>query len=295
MFLLIKYFIDILKYKISRNNLSKYIKINKTNNLIQEIVNLKTQKNTDTFFILGGGTSIAELTKENFDLISKNISIGINNWINHKYVPDIYLYEMARKNDIIYNPVFHENFKIKAADYENVLIVLKDVGKAFYDIKSTINNNKLFKDTYYPLMLSVDNYGLKFWEKYDIKLKFLYFFQKLLGEKVVQQQRMSITFAIDLARKCGFRKIVLCGVDLNSTKYFWEISSISDYIDNRISIPVTLQAGSIHSTMDVNINKLKADQVLFSIQNTYKTLFGIDLFVSSKNSLLYPTYPLYFI
>ena len=143
-------------------------------------------------------------------------------------------------------------------------------------------------------MLSVDNYGLNFWNKYYIKLKLINFYQKLVREQVIQQQRMSITFAIDLARKCGFRKIVLCGVDLNSTKYFWETIACSNFIDHRISFPVTLQTGTTHSTMNATVNALKADQVLYCIQNTYKTYFDIDLFVSSKKSLLYPTYPLYF-
>ncbi len=50
---------------------------------------LRAKPSADTFFILGSGGSIEELTTQNFDEIGQQRSVGINNWPVHPFVPDL--------------------------------------------------------------------------------------------------------------------------------------------------------------------------------------------------------------
>lgn len=60
---------------------------------------LTPDKGSETLFILGGGTSVNSLTPENFETIGQGVSIGINAWAIHDFVPDAYALETAANSN----------------------------------------------------------------------------------------------------------------------------------------------------------------------------------------------------
>jgi len=53
----------------------------------------------DTFFILGSGSSVEDLVPSDFEKIHSQVSVGINAWPLHHFVPDIYAYEPVPADD----------------------------------------------------------------------------------------------------------------------------------------------------------------------------------------------------
>jgi len=52
-----------------------------------------------TFFILGSGASVEDLNHSNFHTIRGQVSVGINAWVLHNFVPDFYAYEPGTESE----------------------------------------------------------------------------------------------------------------------------------------------------------------------------------------------------
>ena len=60
-----------------------------------------------TVFILGSGSSVKGLSKDRFDYIASNgVSIGINFWFLHEFIPDYYTVELT---PMVYDKVDYIN------------------------------------------------------------------------------------------------------------------------------------------------------------------------------------------
>jgi hypothetical protein len=53
----------------------------------------------DTLFILGSGASVEDLGPEYFREINSQVSVGINAWPLHHFVPDLYAFEPVPEGD----------------------------------------------------------------------------------------------------------------------------------------------------------------------------------------------------
>jgi hypothetical protein len=278
---IIKY---LFKLKKVKNN------VNLSRGLINQLRSLKINKNSDIVYILGGGCSILEFQNDEWNFIKKQCSFGINNWIIHNHVPDVYIFEMYRKNESNLNFKFIENLKRKAELYSKSIVILKDLDKVYPNFELINKLREIFNLFFIPCMLTFDIFGLEFWKN---RLPSNFFWINKFKFDVIFQQRITVSFAIDLARQAGFKKIVLCGVDLNSTKYFWEDPDYIHSLDKNITIEDSQQTGNIHSTVNPLVNTLTADKVIINMAKWYKDNLGIEIYVSSKDSILYPNLPHY--
>ena len=84
------------KKKLQKEN---YISFKKNKpKLIFDVLNNKL--NFNKVFVLGSGSSINELSDKNFDEINSNCSVGINKWIFHDFVSNIYMIELNNDYDL---------------------------------------------------------------------------------------------------------------------------------------------------------------------------------------------------
>ena len=56
-------------------------------------LNVQEYKKSDTIFIMGSGSSINTISEDQWNIISKNDSLGLNFWIIHDFIPTFYCYE----------------------------------------------------------------------------------------------------------------------------------------------------------------------------------------------------------
>ena len=98
--------------------------------------------------------------------------------------------------------------------------------------------------------------------------------------------RASITLAISIGYMLGFKRIVLCGVDLLNNRYFWEDPNYSK--NEIVSPPPPVPIRKIHSTVDPTLHPVTVDQSVYAINEIFLKKDDIQLNVLNKSSKLYP-------
>lgn len=276
----VSFFRDYFKFRrwIYRNNFKK-------------ISNLNIKASNKTFFILGSGDSVENITSDEWKIVSKNFSVGINHWVIHDFVPNAYsiegkpegynrklnpgnslnmmeMYKMALSRETVKknNPYIFMNGNY--LDLENIPIPDFLLGNifAYGPIKSLARNAKTFSK-YLELYISQSN-------------------EKLFKD-LIYYQGASIERLILLAKYLGFKKIVLLGVDLKNTSTFYNTNT--DHLKNLgINYRVNSnQDKEIHRTADRAQKTLTVLDTIPIIAN-YLKKDGVEVYINNKECPLYP-------
>jgi len=249
---------------------------------------LSDNKSSDTLFILGSGSSITEYDNTQWAEIAESDSIGINNWILHDFVPRFYVGELLL--DSRWLSIYAHNLAIRYPDYAgSTLLIMKWRPKMIYKL------------AYVPLKRAdyfvVPTVGIPA----GGNPRCLHFSLRCLDRIGVLRQTSifftrtgSVDWCVLFGYKLGYRNIVLCGVDLNNTRYFWEIDT-KCYEGKNFVLPEKRQRGLIHKTLDPTrcSGGIPIEQVLLAIKDVLLEPRGIKLYVGSKTSALYPRIPAY--
>lgn len=249
---------------------------------------LSDNKRSDTLFILGSGSSIMEYDDTQWAEIAESDSIGINNWILHDFVPRFYAGELLL--DSRWLSTYARNLAIRYSDYAgSTLIIMKWRPKMIYKL------------TYLPLKRTDYFVAPTVTIPAGGNPRCLHFSLRCLDRIGVLRQvpifftrTGSVDWCVLFGYKLGYRNIVLCGVDLNNTRYFWEINA-EHYEEKNFVLPEKRQRGPIHKTLDSTrcSGGIPIDQVLLAIKDALLEPRGISLYVGSKTSALYPRIPAY--
>lgn len=276
-FIIYTFNVLLLKYKLGQGELLRNKNIIFANN---------------TCFILGSGSSVGDITDKKWKYVKSQTSIGINNWILHRFVPNVLIFECGRKN--FFNNLFFKNIKKREKEYQNTIILWKDASRAIQDNRYRGFNGPA-KNLFFPLIYKPCSLREGATPKDTSLFGVIQFVLRKLGLPVFHYSRATVVLAIDLAVRLGFKEIVLCGVDLNSTKYFWEVDHAKAVICEEIELPPnTGQEGqAIHSTIDPLIYPLTVDKVIYNLDEKYLRLLNVSLFVGSEKSALFPRLPCY--
>ena len=182
------------------------------------------EKPSDTLFILGSGCSVNELTSKNFDEIRKNVSVGINVWVAHEFVPDVYSLESGTLPltpiDSAQRGYLAEQLKRQEVLEKKPKIILlrpaaPSVLEQFVAIPEPLRDR-----TYLYGRANLPEFGREIAGAEVGRIA-----RRFLGQEhsrpVVPDNGASVVRLIFLGLKSGFKKIVLVGIDLNLNPYFW--------------------------------------------------------------------------
>lgn len=248
--------------------------------------NYLSYKTSDTLFILGSGSSINDYSKEQWDLIKKHDSVGFNFWLIHDFVPTFYVFE--ENADISKVDTFYKILHEKKEQYKEVPIIAKDVeakGISVHKIPGILRRN-LFLST--DIVLPEDDKN-----KFRSHLKFyLSFIGKLNNTKIeiIPKKRATLSYLLFLAREMKYKNIVLCGVDLNDSKYFYFNKSY----ESQLKPEKDLIEEHIHPTNQQLKTNIPISDTIELLQNELFTEDNIKISVGSKKSALYPRFDYYF-
>lgn len=243
----------------------------------------------DTLFILGSGASINKISQEGWEIIKKNNSIGLNFWPIHDFVPSFLMFEMPRGER---GKVFYEVLRKKKDLYLKTPLIFKGLyknRKDFYGIEQvkSLFDEDLIGTIYLSYELSIPGRnsnefanGLKY-------LDALGFFSNDKKISSLGQYRGTVTCAIVFGIKAGYKNIVLCGIDLNDTKYFYEESS-QYYRDKGIEVPVSGQTTTFHKTNIALPNLLPVSTSILMLNDFFQKKYNGKLYVSNRKSALFP-------
>jgi len=243
-------------------------------------------KPNSTCFIMGCGSSINDITPEQFSLIKRNYSIGINSWFLHDFKTNIYMFEAG-------DPSWSEASKIfkylekNYLEYKEIPILMP-YESFWFDtkIKHLRKTSKLKIFYYFVLPFLITN-KIFLSKAYIAKSKLSKF---LNLDASIYGSGSSVIRAVCLAQELGYKKIVLLGVDLSNTDYFYDVDN-SFLIKKGISNYENNQKSKIHLTNDPKSKKIILEDFLkFAEEDKY---FNSKIYIASKKSSLYPEISLF--
>ena len=246
-------------------------------------------KRGDTAFVLGSGPSINDLVEAQWAQIRGQTSIGFNWWLHHPHVPDLYVFENVSERHRLL-------LAERAADYEGIPLLLKQFLTNFSPSKHRARlgllrtlPESLRRNIYLSSDLLVPGRSedeLRRWVRNVDRLGLMRPKDRF---QWVPKRTSSLAFLVALCVRAGFRRIVLCGVDLNRPGYFFDDAGASS---------AAASVGSdgpfrLHETEDPKIKVLTISQVLSVLTTEVLAPKGVRLEVAHPGSALAAVIPVY--
>lgn len=230
-----------------------------------------------TAFILGTGASAAQLSDAKLAHISEQFSIGVNQWVAHPLVPDVYAYESHRDNrllEVLDRPEVREKCPY-------LLFLRPKAGEAGAPSLAHLPDFMRAKSFLYGRINLVTRRRANIARDVIAVARVSSILRR---REVVIDNGASIARLLYLCVLMGFREIVLVGVDLNSVEYFWQRNPelIAALKSPKLS---TEQTGLSHETLSTTNRPFSI--IHFIDQLSRDKRFKPRIFIESQNSALF--------
>jgi len=246
-------------------------------------------KKSDTIFILGSGPSIIDISPREWVHIGKHDSIGFNYWVAHGFVPNFYMLQINQDDDQTALTILEDKY----SEYRDVPFLIR--GSAFARCDFDLNNKRLdllkknpvYYVNEYPIAgrCQIDPFLLF---KYMDALGFMKFGQIC---DFVPKWRSSLGLIIMLCYQMGYKKIVLCGMDMLSSDHFWDFQPYLE-VKMKYSLP-DVGTANLNSFTDPSMSLNTVPKYVYSLRDWMKEKKGVKIFVMKKRTVLYPEIELY--
>jgi hypothetical protein len=247
-------------------------------------LDLRSVKRSDTLFILASGSSINKISPARWDAIARHDSIGFNFWPIHPFVPNMYFMEAISTN----HP--HEMFELfcrmarqRAKDYFRVTKVVTELryvlpAKRFAGLEEF--PGPWFTLHTFPVPATSQSefaYGLSYLRSNGL-------FDTADQINVLFKQASTLSSLIALAIRMQYRIIVLCGVDLNNSEYFYQDAALYPKTAS-IEFSPRHQPHATNSPMPWRI---AIESVILEMKRQLLDPAGTQLYVENRSSALWP-------
>lgn len=259
-------------------------------------LDLSKYKTSDTLFVIGSGYSLNNITKNQWKEINEHDILGFNfSFLNNDHIPTYYFTEAMinpSPNEFGRSPIpelFYQLYRTKKEEYKDVIKILTDLEP---NRKEHFENygKDLFDDNFY---LGQTVNGITDSEKEFKKLiRFLRkrrIFNPSNHLTKLFKFRGTLSATISFGVNLGYKNIILCGIDLNDPRYFYQDKNIYPNLPNfRSSSP-----GKDHATIRSIPNFLEINKVVEIMNEELCTPNGIKLFIQNPESALNTFIPVY--
>jgi hypothetical protein len=249
-------------------------------------------KASDTLFVLGSGASINTLSPKDWEEIGRHDTVGLNFWLLHDFVPDTYVFEPPK--DLLDREALINNLSLRAEDYCQTQLFMKD-GERFDENELRGFLSDICKAVGERVVLSLD------WE---LRTEDPGQFQRQLvrldrsgwlgsPRMPLPRKRASIFTIALMALRANYKRIVLCGVDLNNAAYFYD-ELRSHLISKGLQVPLLQEGGGPHLTDNEQFGALTVSRALEILNENVLVPRGVELLVALRSSKLHPYLNAYF-
>lgn len=243
-------------------------------------------RRSDRLYILGSGASVAGYTDAQWADIARHDSVGFNSWIVHDFVPSFYVMEYVA--GISAAEAFLHNLALREEAYRGVPLLFQSrvstqdgtfVERLPPALRAQVH---MIPQVFLPGRTVPE---LTAWARI---LRQMGLFGPSPSVPVVFARAASIVLLTLLGVRLGYKHLVLCGVDLNDTRYFYEVDEARYRALGR-AVPVSGQlAAGVHKTNDPQrvhggIPVMQVIEVLLA--EVFRPL-GVTLDVGSEASAL---------
>lgn len=258
-------------------------------------LDLWSLKGSDTLFVLGSAWSINDIPDEKWNIIARHDSIGLNFWPAHPFVPKFFLFE-----NFVYNrqPDMYDALRLllerRSSAYANTVKIITNLYPIFgrdgwgtrqtmFELPEGMKNN-LYVGFELPVVARNEDElraGIRYMRSigaFSPRPNIAWLFK--YGGSVIA----AMTFAVLV----GYKRIVLCGVDLNQQTYFYQLRErYPEYADWEF-----VPKSEAHMTTRRLPWLVPAQSAVYIFKELILDPEGIQLFVENRASTLYPVVPL---
>ena len=247
-------------------------------------------------YILGGGSSTNDYTDDKWRAIKNGVSIGINYWLLNDFVPTILMLELFGNERHLEK--YQKIICRRKSEFSKTIFIIKgnhlfpweysNITKFIRELPTEIRNN-----TYLTLDTPIPGENIDEFKKSLSYLAKFGFFKTRHRVLITGHPRATLGLAITFSIQLGFNEIILCGIDLNNTQYFYdEKPHLLTYYG--IEDHTSGQSGPVHLTNIQEDDAITISQVITILKQQICERAGIKLSVGSIESALYPDLPYYF-
>jgi len=241
----------------------------------------RARKMSDTLIVLGSGRSICRLNDADWrDIDREHDTLGLNFWMLHPFTPTFYQFEAGPTPERTRQ--FEDFLAERAARMASVMMIYKDLERHQLDLSRLPPETVASLRVLNKVNLPIDD---------EARLLRMLALCRRIGltrrTRLLLFARASIVQALSLGAELGYRRIVLAGVDLNDTRYFWDEDPELSWFGNA-------QPGTVHRTMDPAVGSVPVDRVVMLMRDHWLDPAGIELFCGHATSALHPRLPAFF-
>ncbi len=251
------------------------------------IKNIK--KDSDTIFILGCGSSINDLTLDDWDAIKQHDSVGVNYFYAHEFKPTFHMVELGQ-SPLSMKCINKHLLNVPERKDEQVLIHLKhllSMDKVF--LSDQFDNVHLYSPSVPKgTNSSYINHIISHWYQNQ-------------GHLIHHASNLDCT--VHLAYQMGYKRIFLLGVDLNNNQYFWDEpktptqaiidikqATQDDYNISHFNSCINAKHATANKVKTDEINSLTIIEYLSLVNNSIFKQQGVQFATCSPLSLLRETF-----
>lgn len=255
------------------------------------LLNRAFTRKSERVFILGSGSSINAISEARFREIAAADSFGFNLWVRHPFVPSLYTVELA---DFEENPAGRPVAKVIAEwldrrpEYRSVPLVFSDYAPTRRECLNMyprwVQESAFSLNTIPAIARSADELGrcLSTLDRVGI-------FAADSQLRRVFKYRATVSMLISLAVALGYREIVLCGIDIDDPRYFYEDETRYPDMKRFRSSPRRAR----HATAYASPMQVSVMDVIHGLNRRVLQPRGIRLSVEHASSALHPRLPVY--
>lgn len=237
----------------------------------------------DTFYIFGSGASVEDLRQEDFDQIRSQRSVGINYWTVHKFVPDFFSFESAPQvgDGQDFSRFLQHLHRREILSRRPEIVILRPRSE------SELATLDKAPDGLRPFVWFYGRITPATRELRNLESDLAFFFSKVAPRfsSLVLDSGASIVRMISLGILLGFKRIVLLGVDLSDSRYFWE--NESKYTEGfPWPLPVSNQRFKEHETTRLENRPFAVVDMVRTLDRYFQLELGGKIFIGSESSLL---------
>ena len=242
-----------------------------------------------TLFILGAGNSVNELGPDQFAEIDANFSIGVNVWVAHPFVPNMYSLE-GGGFPVSFEEQTHRRFLADELDrnskVEKAPGVIQLAPRHPHSPTQIVSvaGEALTRSTLVGRVNLPKAMSLRGLDR-DLRAVLRGLRLGLVPDGVLPDCGATVVRLIFLGFQRGFKRIVLVGVDLSDSPYFW----CSDHLSPRFEKLRELfprPAATEHDTVSTFNRPYSAKDFILRLTNELRRGYGVKVFVGSQASSL---------
>ena len=288
---------SLVVWKVSIQSLYSISKYFKLGHPILTTSKLCIKRNSDTLFILGSGPSVNELTTDEWNQINSSDSWGFNFWLCHKHIPNCYFLQSPissindKKHLLNLDILMTKMLMDKKQEYEKVNFFVRGDGVNKFEFhnhkigKSLLGNRFMY---HFIPELGISSSSKISPETLINELDRFNFFQPSKNINLIPKFGSTIGELIPLALVSGYKKIILCGIDMNDGRHFYDSESYYKKYKYLEVLSKISNSKETHEHMDNSLREYTLKDIIIELNKFANKKFGAKISVSSKTSSLYP-------